>query len=59
MGPPFPAEGPAAPDLPFSGANPKLPALGPHLAPAINGDHRPRREDFHFQMGLLLPHGAA
>lgn len=43
MGPPFPAEGPAAPDLPFSGAKPHLPTLGPPLAPAINGEHRPLR----------------
>lgn len=67
MGPPFPAEGPAAPDLPFSGAKPHLPTLGPPLAPAINGDHRPLlgvgtftfKWDFHFQMGnnfqKLLP----
>lgn len=58
MGPPFPAEGPAAPGLPFSGANTTLPTPGPHLAPAINGDHRPLPEDLHLQKGLLLPQEA-
>lgn len=30
----------------------------PPLAPAINGAHSPLWEDFHFHMGLLLPHEA-
>lgn len=48
-GRPFPAEGPAAPDLPFSGADPQRPARGPHSAPAINGDHRPLQSTFTFK----------
>lgn len=43
---------------PFSGAVPTLPALSPHVAPAINGGQRPPELYGHRLAGSLLPHAA-
>lgn len=43
---------------PFSGAVPTLPALSPHVAPAINRGQRPPELYGHRLTGSLLPHAA-